>query len=1188
MIRNVTLFIFILLTSIYSQSSYSITETETWNSDKAFNTNVVIESGGKLIIHSGVTVGFHWADLNADGTGDFKLQVMEGGTLIIRGDADNPVIFEPVGDAAPLGSENKHWMGIVLDSSSVSNDSLYNFQVRNSYLGVRTGRPGGLYGVEVKNGVSGITIEDFDNTDTYFISGVKLQDLAGEGIIVNQPNTMIQYTVIDSAVNSGIEINAKNVSIDWCEIKGINGTGIYNSPAAINIEIENTIVQNCDKSGLFNLDGSINRIHNCRFYNNNFHGVVNSSGYIWMQQSEIINNDSLGFIASGNSTSLISYVNCLSNLGKGFLIIPDKLSSDILLPSGSGDDGTPDVEFNNSNIYGNDFVNNIQVSSTAPATPQADFTQNWWGQTSGISGLVEFVNPGSVDYTNWKLNGSVSNTSANFNKSLAIYEPTDGEIFIAGQEIEVKWVSRGLIQNVKIEIADGNDVVQNDVTSVISNTGTFKFVSDTSTKKILVKSYPAGDIVSSQVTIDFATDLQILSPAANQIVLGRDSLTIKWLAPADTTIKIEYTLNGDDADPNNYVWETIPGGEAVNSNLGQLKWYISNTISALQSVRIRISDTSNTLLPAVSSLFTIRPTPPHATGNTWSFNNTTGHNMSVLFDDIVVVDENTPPNDIITSDEDIYIGAFYLDNVNGLTCVGYTYHRYQVDSLNTVLITVWGDDPTTSDITEGVPEGRSLIFKIWRTGWSVDDPEDEIHVGDINDRTAIPSTTPVAYTLNGTAEVNNLTYARASEDPIIVNLDGIHKISARNGWSYISSYIKPDVTSLSFSVTGGDNILSPPVPESSGGINQGIYPDITDFVMLKNSAGNVYWVTDVSNPSNPQITADLTSWNYKQGYFILFNNTGTVDTVKITGTEIVPENEPVSLETGWNLIPYLRKASMPLTLALNSILDNIIIVKNQDGLVYWPDQSIDQIGNLIPGQAYLVKLRTADLLTYPPNSTMAKLVSKIEPVGKKYFDTDFNSPNSSVIGIPKFVVEEFLQPGDEIAVVRSNGEICGSGTYDNQNMALTVWGQYSSESAGFAEGEPYRLRIWSPEKEREIAVVKVETSSGEFKYLNNEMTVLSRIEVVGENIPDDFVLSQNYPNPFNPETKISFGLPEKSNVTISIYNLLGQKVAKVTEGEFNPGYHEVTFNGSELSSGVYFYRLEAQSFVRIKKMMLLK
>ena len=284
----------------------------------------------------------------------------------------------------------------------------------------------------------------------------------------------------------------------------------------------------------------------------------------------------------------------------------------------------------------------------------------------------------------------------------------------------------------------------------------------------------------------------------------------------------------------------------------------------------------------------------------------------------------------------------------------------------------------------------------------------------------------------------------------------------------------------------------------------------------------------------------------------------------------------------------MRKTSMPLTLALNSILDNIIIVKNQDGLVYWPDQSIDQIGNLLPGQAYLVKLRTADLLTYPPNSVMSKLVAHNAPLTEKYFDAGFNSPNSSVIGIPKFVVEEFLQPGDEIAVVRSNGEICGSSTYDNKNMAVTVWGQYNSESAGFVEGEPYKLRIWSAEKEREIAVVMVETSSGEFKYFNNEMTVLSRIEVVGEDIPEDFVLSQNYPNPFNPETKISFGLPEKSNVTIYIYNLLGQKVAKVIEGEFNPGYHEVSFNGSELSSGVYFYKIEAQSFVNIKKMMLLK
>jgi len=97
----------------------------------------------------------------------------------------------------------------------------------------------------------------------------------------------------------------------------------------------------------------------------------------------------------------------------------------------------------------------------------------------------------------------------------------------------------------------------------------------------------------------------------------------------------------------------------------------------------------------------------------------------------------------------------------------------------------------------------------------------------------------------------------------------------------------------------------------------------------------------------------------------------------------------------------------------------------------------------------------------------------------------------------------------------------------------------------------------------------------------------SSVEVEGVT-PSEFVLKQNYPNPFNPSTKIGFTLPTESNVKISIYNLIGQKVAEVVNSKFNAGKHSVDFNASNLSSGIYFYKIEAGSFTSVKKMQLLK
>jgi hypothetical protein len=89
-------------------------------------------------------------------------------------------------------------------------------------------------------------------------------------------------------------------------------------------------------------------------------------------------------------------------------------------------------------------------------------------------------------------------------------------------------------------------------------------------------------------------------------------------------------------------------------------------------------------------------------------------------------------------------------------------------------------------------------------------------------------------------------------------------------------------------------------------------------------------------------------------------------------------------------------------------------------------------------------------------------------------------------------------------------------------------------------------------------------------------------------IPQKFMLYQNYPNPFNPSTMISYDLPVRSRVKLSIYNLLGQEVATLIEGEQEPGRYDVKFDASGLPSGVYFYTLQTPYFTKTNKMVLVK
>ena len=92
----------------------------------------------------------------------------------------------------------------------------------------------------------------------------------------------------------------------------------------------------------------------------------------------------------------------------------------------------------------------------------------------------------------------------------------------------------------------------------------------------------------------------------------------------------------------------------------------------------------------------------------------------------------------------------------------------------------------------------------------------------------------------------------------------------------------------------------------------------------------------------------------------------------------------------------------------------------------------------------------------------------------------------------------------------------------------------------------------------------------------------------GAPLPNGYELFQNYPNPFNPETEIWFGLPEAGHVRLEVFNIAGQRVTTLTDGHYPAGYHTVTFDGSQVASGMYLYRLTTGDQILSKKMMLVK
>jgi hypothetical protein len=98
----------------------------------------------------------------------------------------------------------------------------------------------------------------------------------------------------------------------------------------------------------------------------------------------------------------------------------------------------------------------------------------------------------------------------------------------------------------------------------------------------------------------------------------------------------------------------------------------------------------------------------------------------------------------------------------------------------------------------------------------------------------------------------------------------------------------------------------------------------------------------------------------------------------------------------------------------------------------------------------------------------------------------------------------------------------------------------------------------------------------------------SDVEIVNSDVPEDYSISQNYPNPFNPSTEIEFNLPESGLTTLKVFDILGKEITTLVNEQMQAGNYKLTFDASNLPSGIYFYSLHANDFVSTKKMVLLK
>ena len=318
------------------------------------------------------------------------------------------------------------------------------------------------------------------------------------------------------------------------------------------------------------------------------------------------------------------------------------------------------------------------------------------------------------------------------------------------------------------------------------------------------------------------------------------------------------------------------------------------------------------------------------------------------------------------------------------------------------------------------------------------------------------------------------------------------------------------------------------------------------------------------------------------GYWLNFN---AAKTYSVTGAVVRPVSIPVS--AGWSII-----GPFDFDVATSSIAtspSSMVISK-----YYGFNNGYSEATTLTVGKGYWVKASQAGSLSITPPIT-GKIVEGLKPPATTQgtdvvsIDIEDGAGHSQTLS---------LAEGSELERAELP-PVPPQGIFD-----VRFVGNTAVEQSGTGQHE---IQISSAVYPIKVLAVRTNGKSlwikdGVGGTILNERLDEGRAIMVGSSLselilsegneqvglPVGYSLSQNYPNPFNPTTVIGFALPAAGHVRLSVYNAIGEKLMDLVDGERGAGSYQVVFNGKGMPSGIYFYRLEAGSFVGVKRLVLVK
>lgn len=270
------------------------------------------------------------------------------------------------------------------------------------------------------------------------------------------------------------------------------------------------------------------------------------------------------------------------------------------------------------------------------------------------------------------------------------------------------------------------------------------------------------------------------------------------------------------------------------------------------------------------------------------------------------------------------------------------------------------------------------------------------------------------------------------------------------------------------------------------------------------------------------------------------------------------------------------------------IYDKQLLPHTENELItVFDDEAYFSIGNNYPCVSFSPTVKPSSVLSDLNNGSMLGYWTlrvrdtKVNDTGRVYA---WGIYNDVALPVELTSFSAHVNPGCVTLNWATSGEVNNSGFDIERSVKNDEW-----VKAGFVKGSG---TINTP---AEYSFTDINLVSGKYNYrlkqidFNGNFDYFNLSGEINVGIPNKYELKQNYPNPFNPVTNINFNLPEDSKITLQVFDISGRLLATLINNEtLNAGFYSKKFNGSDFSSGVYFYRIQSESFTSTKKMSLIK